>query len=231
MTTAQSATQGRLPPDWQEQLEGILKQPFMDRLRGFLSAQKKEGKVIYPPMHLLFRAFTLSEFAKVSVVILGQDPYHGPRQAHGLCFSVPEGVKAPPSLQNIFKELKSDLNIQRARADLSDWAEQGVLMLNSVLSVEAHRAASHAGKGWEEFTDAVIDTLARRKENLAFVLWGAYAQKKGQQINKERHLVIRSAHPSPLSAANGFFGSRPFSRINAFLLAEGRQPIDWGDPA
>ncbi len=221
---------GQLPEDWKNMMDFALKQSFMEKLRSFLASQKKANKTIYPPMDMLFNAFNLTPFDRVSVVILGQDPYHGPGQAHGLSFSVPKGTRPPPSLQNIFKELKSDLGIQRTRTDLSDWAQQGVLLLNSVLSVEAHKANSHSKRGWEQFTDAVIDALLRKRgQNLAFVLWGASAQRKGEQINADRHLVIRSAHPSPLSAERGFFGSRPFSRINAFLMAEGREPIHWGE--
>lgn len=209
--------------------------PMMADLRAFLLAQKAQGKRIFPRGSEIFRALDLTPLDKVRVVILGQDPYHGEGQAHGLCFSVQRGVRPPPSLVNIFKEMKTDLGLDPPRhGNLTHWAEQGVLLLNSVLTVEMGQAASHQGRGWEKFTDAVIALVARQERPVVFILWGAYAQKKAAFVKDVgqggRHLVIRSAHPSPLSAHNGFFGSRPFSRANAFLEAHGEPPIDWRLP-
>lgn len=209
--------------------------PMMADLRAFLLAQKAQGKRIFPKGSEYFRALDLTPLDKVRVVILGQDPYHGEGQAHGLCFSVQRGVRPPPSLVNIFKEMKTDLGLDPPRhGNLTHWAEQGVLLLNSVLTVEMGQAASHQGRGWEKFTDAVIALVARQERPVVFILWGAYAQKKAafvQDVSQGgRHLVIRSAHPSPLSAHNGFFGSRPFSRANDFLIAHGQPPIDWKLP-
>ena len=183
---------------------------------------------IYPPGHLIFNAFNLCPFNEVKVVIIGQDPYHGPGQAHGLCFSVNDGVPFPPSLQNIFKEIKSDIGHEApATGNLTRWAEQGVLMLNATLTVRAHQAGSHQRHGWETFTDAAIRILAEERENLVFILWGAYAQKKGAFIDRSKHLVLTSAHPSPLSAYNGFFGNKHFSRTNEYLKAHGKKEISW----
>jgi len=184
---------------------------------------------VYPQPKNIFRAFELTPFDNVEVVILGQDPYHGPRQANGLCFAVGEGVALPPSLQNIFKEIESDLGqpLVHKTGDLERWAKQGVLLLNATLTVRAHKAGSHQGKGWEQFTDAVIRELSDKKENLVFMLWGNYAKQKGAHIDRERHLVIQSAHPSPFSAASGFFGSKPFSKTNAYLASHGKNIIDW----
>lgn len=221
------SSSSNLDPVWRQRLEIAFKQPYMKNLRAFLVAEKKQGKTVYPPSKLVFNAFNLTPFDKVKLVILGQDPYHNPGQAHGLCFSVPEEVEAPPSLINIFKELKEDVGVQRTKADLSDWAEQGVLLLNSVLTVEMQKAASHAKHGWEEFTDYVIHMLARERKDLAFILWGSYAKKKAEHLDRQKHFVIESAHPSPLSADKGFFGSRPFSQVNAFLQAVGKEPIAW----
>lgn len=203
----------------------------MRQLRDFLQHEKQNQKIIFPKLRDIFKAFELTPFSAVKVVILGQDPYHGPNQAHGLSFSVPQGVRPPPSLVNIFKELKSDLGIEPSKQGcLESWAKQGVLLLNSVLTVELGKAASHQGRGWERFTDQVIARLNARSEPLVFVLWGSYAQQKGKVIDKHRHLVIESPHPSPLSAHRGFFGSKPFSKINAFLERHDLKPIDWAIP-
>lgn len=203
----------------------------MQALRAFLQAEKKQGKQIYPPGELIFNALNTTPFDRVKVVILGQDPYHGPGQAHGLSFSVMPGVPAPPSLQNIFKELEADLGIARAsHGCLQSWAEQGVLLLNAVLTVEKFKAASHQGKGWERFTDRIVAELNKKREQLVFLLWGSYAQKKGQIIDRDRHLVLQSTHPSPLSAHRGFLGCRHFSQANAYLEKQGLEPIDWALP-
>ncbi|MBP6031284.1 MAG: uracil-DNA glycosylase [Sphingobium sp.] len=233
-TAARSAAP-KLNPSWAEPLADIFGAPVMGSLRTFLLEQKAQGKRIFPKGSEYFRALDLTPLDKVRVVILGQDPYHGEGQAHGLCFSVQRGVRPPPSLANIFKEMKADLGIDPPRhGNLTHWAEQGVLLLNSVLTVEMGHAASHQGKGWEKFTDAVIALVAQQERPIVFILWGAYAQKKAAFVRDVsqggRHCVIRSAHPSPLSAHNGFFGSRPFSRANAFLAAHGESPIDWKLP-
>ena len=199
----------------------------MHSLRDFLLAQKQQGAQIYPPTSDTFRAFQLCDFPKVKVIILGQDPYHGANQAHGLSFSVRVGTKAPPSLVNIFKELENDLGWARRQTDLSDWAEQGVLLLNSVLTVTAHNAGSHRNQGWETFTDQAISALAQQRQNLVFILWGGYARAKKKLIDSSQHCIIESAHPSPLSAHSGFFGSKPFSRCNNYLHACNQQPINW----
>jgi uracil-DNA glycosylase len=210
----------------------VLAAPEARRLGGWLSAEEAEGKVIYPPRGHRLKALELTPLEGVRVVILGQDPYHGPGQAMGLCFSVPENVPAPPSLANIYKELAGDLGIATpAHGDLSGWARQGVLLLNNSLTVEHGKAGSHAGQGWEAITDACVAAVAERDEPSVFILWGSHAQAKAARIpelkRKTRHLVIRSPHPSPLSAYRGFFGSRPFSRANAFLESVGRGAIDW----
>ena len=187
-----------------------------------------ETKTIYPPKQQIFRALNLCDFDDIKVVILGQDPYHGPGQAHGLCFSVNDGVPFPPSLVNIFKEIKADIGTDApATGNLTRWAEQGVLLLNATLTVRAHQAGSHQNRGWETFTDAAIRALAEEKENLVFILWGSYAQKKGAFIDRNKHLVLTSAHPSPLSAYNGFFGNKHFSRTNDYLKAHGETEIAW----
>lgn len=222
------AKQGSLHPSWQAVLGQEFDLPYMQQLRMFLQQQKALGKVIFPPMPLIFNAFNHTPFEQVRVVILGQDPYHGPNQAHGLSFSVPDGVPPPPSLQNIFKELQSDLGLPLANhGNLTPWANQGVLLLNATLTVEQAQAGSHQQQGWEQFTDAAIAALNQQRQGLVFVLWGSYAQKKGAFIDTRRHLVLKSAHPSPLSSYRGFFGSRPFSKINAYLQAQGQRPIDW----
>lgn len=215
--------------EWKQVLAEELQQPYMQSLRKFLRLEKQQKKIIYPPSAEIFNAFNTTPFSKVKVVILGQDPYHGVGQAHGLCFSVRRGVPLPPSLQNIYKELYSDLGVPPARhGELTRWAEQGVLLLNSVLTVEAGQAASHQGKGWETFTDAVIQVLNERREGLVFLLWGSYAHRKGRMIDTSRHRVLRAVHPSPLSAnRGGWFGCRHFSQANQYLTAQGRSPIDW----
>ncbi len=221
----------KMEPGWLLQLNEEFEKPYMHSLRAFLQSEKKEKKQIYPKSSEIFAAFDHTKFQNVKVVILGQDPYHGPGQAHGLCFSVRPDVKLPPSLLNIYKELQADLGIPRAdHGCLLSWADQGVLLLNAVLTVEDGRPASHQNRGWEKFTDQVIDRLNTQRENLVFVLWGAYAQKKGQFIDRSKHLVIESVHPSPLSASRGFLGSRPFSKINSYLEKKGIAPIDWTLP-
>jgi uracil-DNA glycosylase len=193
--------------------------------------EKARGKRIFPAGKVIFNALDSTEFDAVKIVILGQDPYHGPGQAHGLCFSVEPGVAVPPSLLNIYKELHGDTGFKiPAHGCLKQWAEQGVLLLNSVLTVEAGRAASHQGMGWEQFTDKIIDVLNREKQGVVFILWGAYAQKKGAMIDRQRHLVLQSPHPSPLSASRGFFGNKHFSRANEYLLSHGRNAVDWQLP-
>lgn len=212
-------------------LRDEFRQPYMQALREFLASEKQKGRIIYPPGPLIFNALDSTPFEQVKVVILGQDPYHGPGQAHGLCFSVNPGVALPPSLQNIFKELEADLGIASpGHGCLASWAAQGVLLLNAVLTVEAGKAASHEGKGWERFTDRVVEVLNQGRENLVFLLWGSYAQRKGALIDRNRHLVLASPHPSPLSASRGFFGNRHFSRANAYLRNTGEGEIDWRLP-
>ncbi|MEQ1687728.1 MAG: uracil-DNA glycosylase [Sphingopyxis sp.] len=220
-----------LHESWREPLAPIFASEGMARLRAFLIAEKAAGKSIFPHSSNWFRALELTPLDDVRVVMLGQDPYHGAGQAHGLCFSVQPGVRTPPSLMNIHKELRDDLGIAPApHGYLDHWARQGVLLLNAVLTVEEGQAASHAGRGWEAFTDAVITAVNTRKVPTVFLLWGAHAQKKAANVDFERHLILRAAHPSPLSAHNGFFGCRHFSQANAFLEAHGRPPIDWRLP-
>lgn len=219
---------GQLHPSWQAVIGDEFNKPYMQVLRTFLSQEKVAGKVIYPPSPLIFNAFNHTSFDKVRVVIIGQDPYHGPRQAHGLSFSVPQGIALPPSLVNVFKEITSDLGVGMSRnGELTAWANQGVLLLNATLTVEKDKAGSHQNKGWEQFTDAAIATLNAHREGLVFVLWGSYAQKKGLVIDAGRHLVLKSVHPSPLSAHRGFFGNHQFSMINQYLTGQGQTPIDW----
>jgi uracil-DNA glycosylase len=225
----------RLHESWREPLADEFQSPYMQALRDFLVAEKAKGRHLFPKGGEWFRALDLTPLDHVRVVILGQDPYHGPGQAHGLCFSVQPGIRPPPSLGNIFKELESDLGLARpSHGFLEHWARQGVLLLNSVLTVEMGRAASHQGKGWERFTDAVIRLVNAREEPVVFMLWGSYAQKKATFVDSiekgGRHLVLRAAHPSPLSAHNGFLGCRHFSKANAFLEARGLAPIDWALP-
>lgn len=217
-----------LEAGWLSQLEQEFPQPYMQALRAFLREEKDQRKVIYPKGKEIFRAFNTTPFAAVKVVILGQDPYHGPGQAHGLCFSVPPSIQIPPSLKNIYKELKTDLGITPARhGNLQSWAEQGVLLLNSVLSVEKGQAASHQGKGWEVFTDAAIARLNEHRDSLVFMLWGSYAQRKGQIIDAQKHLVLKAPHPSPLAAHRGFFGCQHFSKANNYLRQNNVQEINW----
>jgi len=219
---------GQLHPSWLAVIGNELEKPYMQALRHFLKEEKTDGKVIYPPSSLIFNAFNHAPFDKVRVVIIGQDPYHGPNQAHGLSFSVPNGVALPPSLLNIYKEVSADLNIQMSRnGDLTAWADQGVLLLNAILTVERAKAGAHQGKGWEAFTDAAIAALNEHREDLVFVLWGSYAQKKGAFIDEKNHLVLKSVHPSPLSAHRGFFGNHQFSHINQHLVKKGQTPINW----
>jgi uracil-DNA glycosylase len=222
----------KLCDSWKVPLSDVFASSGMARLKDFLLAEKQAGKVIFPKGADYFRALDLTPLEDVRVVILGQDPYHGDGQAHGLCFSVQPGVKPPPSLVNIYKELETDLGIARpAHGNLTHWAQQGVLLLNSVLTVERGLAASHQGKGWEAFTDAVIRAVNSKPEPVVFLLWGAYAQKKAAFVDTTRHLVLKAAHPSPLSAHNGFFGCRHFSKANAFLTEKGHAPIDWSLPS
>jgi len=221
----------KLDPRWLGPLQAEFDSSYMQTLRGFLKDRREAGAMIFPKGANYFRALDLTPPEDVRVVILGQDPYHGPGQAHGLSFSVPPGVRIPPSLVNIYKELQADLGISPApHGFLEAWAKQGVLLLNSVLTVESGQAGAHQGKGWERFTDAVIRVINDQPHPVVFILWGAYAQKKAGFVDASRHLVIKSAHPSPLSAHNGFLGSRPFSKANDFLKANGYAPIDWALP-
>ncbi|WP_193074039.1 uracil-DNA glycosylase [Pseudomonas sp. FME51] len=223
---------GRLTGDWKQALGDELEQPYMQQLRDFLLAEKAAGKVIYPSGPLIFNALNTTPLDKVKVVIIGQDPYHGPGQAHGLSFSVQPGVRTPPSLQNIFKEIQRDLGYPiPAHGDLRYWAEQGVLLLNAVLTVQQGQAGAHAKRGWERFTSRIIDILNTQCEHLVFMLWGNYAQQKGAQIESARHLILKTVHPSPLSAHRGFIGCGHFSAANAYLIEQGRDPIDWQLPA
>lgn len=217
---------------WKQRLETEFKLPYMADLKQFLLQQKQQKKIIYPPNPDMFNAFKYAPIDQVRVVILGQDPYHGPKQAHGLCFSVLPGIKPPPSLMNIYKELQQDLNITPVKHGcLIPWAQQGVLLLNSVLTVEQGQPNSHQGKGWERFTDRVIELLNTGDKPIIFVLWGSYAQRKGEFINTQKHIVLTAAHPSPFSAHRGFLGCKHFSKINSILLARGEQPIDWQLPS
>jgi len=218
----------KIESSWKEILKDDFGQEYFKQLREFVKSEYQHA-IVYPPPKNIFRAFELTPFDKVEVVILGQDPYHGPGQANGLCFAVEEGVALPPSLQNIFKEIEGDLGetLIHRTGDLERWAKQGVLLLNATLTVRAHKAGSHQGKGWEQFTDAVIRILSEKKEKLVFILWGNYAKAKGAHIDRNKHLVIQSAHPSPFSATNGFFGSKPFSKTNAYLNERNKKPIEW----
>ena len=219
---------GQLHPSWQAVIGNELEKPYMQELRSFLKEEKSAGKVIYPPSPLIFNAFNHTPFEQVRVVIIGQDPYHGDSQAHGLSFSVPNGIALPPSLLNIYKEIAADLGIKMSRnGDLTPWAEQGVLLLNATLTVEQGKAGAHQGKGWEAFTDSAIAALNEHRDGLVFVLWGSYAQKKGAFIDASKHLVLKSVHPSPLSAHRGFFGNHQFSQINQHLISNGQSPINW----
>ncbi|SHE22370.1 uracil-DNA glycosylase [methanotrophic endosymbiont of Bathymodiolus puteoserpentis (Logatchev)] len=221
----------KIESSWKAVLLDEFDQEYMRALRRFLRHEQQLGKVIYPQAKQIFSALNLTPFDQVKVVILGQDPYHGPGQAHGLCFSVPPGIALPPSLVNIYKELSSDLAIDRAEHGcLVSWAMQGVLLLNSVLSVEKNSAAAHQGQGWERFTDKIIELINAQTEHVVFILWGGYAQKKGAFIDSAKHLVLQAPHPSPLSAYRGFFGQKPFSRSNEYLQSAGKAPIKWQLP-
>jgi uracil-DNA glycosylase len=221
----------QLETSWLAPLAGEFEQPYMQDLRAFLREEKQAGKHIYPSGPELFNAFTHTPLDRVKVVILGQDPYHGEGQAHGLCFSVKPGVAVPPSLKNIYKEIHAELALPIPQhGHLTTWADQGVLLLNSVLSVEASRAASHQGKGWETFTDKVIDVINRERQGVVFMLWGNYAQRKGAFIDGDRHCVLKAPHPSPLSAHRGFFGCGHFLMANEYLQGRGDTPIDWSLP-
>lgn len=214
----------RIEQSWQQRLQPEFDAPYFEALTQFVKAEYAAG-TCYPPAGQIFRAFDCCPFSQVKVVILGQDPYHEPGQAEGLCFSVPDGQPYPPSLLNIYKEIAADLG--RPAHPLSSWPQQGVLLLNSTLTVRAHQAASHAGHGWEQFTDAAVRHLAEEREGLVFILWGSYAQKKGVFIDRSRHLVLQSAHPSPLSAYRGFFGNHHFTLANDYLQTHGQTPILW----
>jgi len=221
----------KLHPSWLAVLNTEFEQPYMQELQQFLSAEKQQGKIIYPAEELIFNALNTTPFDAVKVVILGQDPYHGPNQAHGLCFSVLPGVRLPPSLLNIFKEIHQDLGLTMPEHGcLQSWAEQGVLLINATLTVEQSQAGSHQKRGWELFTDRTIQLLNEQREGLVFFLWGSYAQKKGQLIDQKKHLVLKAPHPSPLSAHRGFFGTRHFSQANDYLVKQGHSPIDWSLP-
>lgn len=218
----------QLDASWLAVLGDEFDKPYMQSLKAFLADESAKGKVIFPASQRWFAAFDSTPFEQVKVVILGQDPYHGPEQAHGLCFSVPPDIKIPPSLVNIYKELASDLDLPMpAQGCLEHWAQQGVLLLNATLTVENGQAGSHQNKGWETFTDRAIQVLNEQREGLVFILWGSYAQKKGTFIDAQRHLILKSPHPSPLSAYRGFFGSRPFSQANTYLTSNNKKAIDW----
>ena len=217
----------KIETSWKSKLKDEFEKAYFIKLSDFVKAEYKTGTV-FPPGSLIFNAFNLCPFDKVKAVIIGQDPYHGPGQAHGLCFSVREGIDFPPSLINIFKEIELDLGLSRPiSGNLGKWADQGVLLLNATLTVRAHQAGSHQKKGWEEFTDSVITLLNKEKQNIVFFLWGAYAQKKGEAIDRSKHLVLESVHPSPLSASRGFFGNKHFSKCNDYLIKNGIEPIKW----
>lgn len=221
-------TPSNLEQSWLEKLQAEFEKEYMKKLRQFLLEEKRAGKVIYPASDQIFAAFNHTPFDRVKVVILGQDPYHGPGQAHGLSFSVPQGVRIPPSLKNIYKEINRDLGLPVPdHGYLKGWADQGVLLLNSVLTVEQAHAGAHQGKGWEKFTDKAVSLLNEERENLVFLLWGSYAQKKGAMIDTQKHLVLKSPHPSPLSAHRGFLGNGHFSAANMYLNESGMKEIDW----
>jgi uracil-DNA glycosylase len=231
MTATADTDRIQLEPSWKARVGDYLARPDMRELADFLRREKAAGKTIYPAGTNIFAALDATPFDQVKVVILGQDPYHGPGQAHGLCFSVPPGVEVPPSLANIFKEQQADLGLPRPdHGYLMPWARRGVLLLNAVLTVEHGRAGAHAGKGWEGFTDHVIERLASEREGLVFLLWGSYAQAKGKVIDPRRHCVLRAPHPSPLSAHRGFFGCGHFSKANRYLAGRGQGQIDWSLP-
>lgn len=219
--------QVKIEKSWQEVLQTEFDKPYFENLVGFVK-QEYASNTIFPPAGQIFNAFNTCPFNNVKVVILGQDPYHGPGQAHGLCFSVNDGIQFPPSLQNIFKEITADLGIPAPKTgNLTRWAEQGVLLLNATLTVRASQAGSHQGKGWEEFTDAVIKTISEKTENVVFILWGSYAIKKKSLINASKHCILTAPHPSPLSSYRGFFGCKHFSQTNTYLTSKGKTPIEW----
>lgn len=229
---ATDSRQIQLDSSWLRLLEDEFQKPYMKQLRAFLLQEKQQGKIIYPAADQWFAAYNSTPFNQVKAVILGQDPYHGQGQAHGLCFSVKPGIKIPPSLVNIYKELESDLGISMPNHGcLNHWADQGVLLLNATLTVESGLAGAHQNQGWEIFTDKTVELLNKKNEGLVFILWGSYAQKKGVIIDSQKHCVIKSPHPSPLSAHRGFFGSRPFSKTNEYLMAKNVVPINWQLPA
>ena len=218
----------KMEASWKKVLENEFKKPYFKQIVEHLKTEKEQGKVIYPPGSLIFNAFDKTPFDEVKVVILGQDPYHGPKQAHGLSFSVQKGVPPPPSLHNIFKELHEDVGMPIPNhGNLEKWAEQGVLLLNASLTVRANEPMSHSKIGWHTFTDTVITKVSEEKDHVVFMLWGKFAQEKIALIDKKKHLILTSAHPSPLSAKNGFFGNHHFSKANAFLMKHGLDPIDW----
>lgn len=217
----------KIDPSWKAVLDGEFEKPYFNALTDFVRGEYQTQR-IYPPGKEIFNAFNLCPFDQVKVVLIGQDPYHGPGQAHGLCFSVKDGIKFPPSLRNIFKEIDNDLGVPVPESgDLTRWATQGVFLLNATLTVRAHQAGSHQKKGWETFTDSVIHILSEKRENLVFLLWGAYAQRKAELIDSSKHLVLDSVHPSPLSASRGFFGNHHFSRANSYLANHGIPPVNW----
>ena len=218
----------KIEQSWKDVLSGEFEKDYFKKLTDFVRSEYLSGKTVYPAAKNIFNAFNLCPLSNVKVVIIGQDPYHEPGQAHGLCFSVENGIDLPPSLVNIYKEIESDLGHKSTtNGDLSSWAKQGVLLLNSTLTVLAHQAASHSGKGWETFTDAVIKALAQNNKHIVYMLWGSFAQKKAEIVNKDENLVLTSAHPSPLSAYRGFFGNHHFSRANEYLIQNGKTPIEW----
>jgi uracil-DNA glycosylase len=219
----------KIAEGWKKVLEKEFQKEYFRNITGLLKNEKQSKKTIYPEGSLIFNAFNSTDFDKVKVVIIGQDPYHGPGQAHGLSFSVRKGTKPPPSLLNIFKEIESDLGVRlsRSNGDLSAWAKQGVLLLNASLTVRAGEPNSHAGIGWQQFTDAVIQSLNMNKEHLVFMLWGNFAKEKGSHINEQKHLLLRATHPSPFAADKGFFGCRHFSKANEYLVQHGKEPINW----
>ena len=218
----------KIEQSWKDLLSDEFEKDYFKKLTDFVRSEYLSGKTVYPAAKKIFNAFNLCPLSNVKVVIIGQDPYHEPGQAHGLCFSVENGIDLPPSLINIYKEIESDLGHKSTtNGDLSSWAKQGVLLLNSTLTVLAHQAASHSGKGWETFTDAVIKALAQNNKHIVYMLWGSFAQKKAEIVNKDENLVLTSAHPSPLSAYRGFFGNHHFSRANEYLIQNGKTPIEW----
>ena len=223
----ESSVNPAIEDSWKSALWNEFQKPYFKELKAFLASEKAAGKIIYPPGSLIFNAFNSTPFQDVKVIILGQDPYHGPGQAHGLSFSVPRGIKPPPSLVNIFKELHADVGIPiPPHGNLEKWAQQGVLLINAMLTVEANQPASHQKKGWEEFTHAVISTLSREREGLVFILWGRFAQEKAALVDERKHFVLKSAHPSPFSATK-FYGCKHFSKTNEILISQGKLPIDW----